>query len=131
MARAGATVVAPEKGESIMRLIFRSLIYLAAFIVPIVLTGTIGLITSVNTSIPRPADAAAHAATVVPPPPPRYDAIKPTVAVVLGEQEHEVTDTIGPYAMFAETRLYNVYMVAQTRAPRAMAPRTGYALTGA
>jgi AraC family transcriptional regulator, transcriptional activator FtrA len=114
-----------------MRLVFRSLIYLAAFIVPIILTGTIGLITSVNTSIPRPADAAAHAATVVPPPAPRYDASKPTVAVVLGEQEHEVTDTIGPYAMFAETGLYNVYMVAQTRAPRAMAPRTGYALTGA
>jgi hypothetical protein len=43
-----------------MRLIFRSLIYLAAFIVPIILTGTIGLITSVNTAIPRPADAAAR-----------------------------------------------------------------------
>jgi transcriptional regulator GlxA family with amidase domain len=51
--------------------------------------------------------------------------------VVLGEREHEITDTLGPYAMFAETRLYNVYMVAQTRAPRAMAPRTGYALSGA
>jgi AraC family transcriptional regulator, transcriptional activator FtrA len=114
-----------------MQLIFRSLIYLAAFIVPIAVTGTIGLITSVSSSIPRPADAAAHAATIVPPPAPPYDASKPTVAVVLGEQEHEITDTIGPYAMFAETGLYNVYMVAQTRAPRAMAPRTGYALTGA
>ena len=114
-----------------MGLIFRSFIYLAAFIVPIVLTGTIGLITSVRTSIPRPPDADAVAASIVPPPPPPYDASKPTVAVVLGEQEHEITDTIGPYAMFAETGLYNVYMVAQTRAPRAMAPRTGYALTGA
>jgi putative intracellular protease/amidase len=114
-----------------MRLIVRSLLYLAAFLVPIVLSGAVGLITSVSTSIPRPADAAAHAATIVPPPAPSYDASKPTVAVVLGEQEHEITDVIGPYAMFAETGLYNVYMVAQTREPRAMAPRTGYALTGA
>jgi AraC family transcriptional regulator, transcriptional activator FtrA len=114
-----------------MQLIVRSFIYLSAFIVPIVLTGTIGLITSVSTSMPQPADAVARAATLVPPPAPNYDSTKPTVAVVLGEQEHEITDTIGPYAMFAETGLYNVYMVAQTRAPRAMAPRTGYALTGA
>ncbi len=111
-----------------MRLILRSVVYLAAFILPIVLLGAVGVVTSVRTSIPRPADA--HAATIVPPPP-SYDATKPTVAVVLGEQEHEITDTIGPYAMFAETGLYNVYMVAQTRQPRAMAPRTGYALTGA
>jgi AraC family transcriptional regulator, transcriptional activator FtrA len=114
-----------------MRLIIRSLLYLAAFLVPILLSGAVGLITSVSTSIPRPADAAAHAATVVPPPAPSYEATKPTVAVVLGELEHEITDTIGPYAMFAETGLYNVYMVAQTRKPRAMAPRTGYTLTGA
>jgi AraC family transcriptional regulator, transcriptional activator FtrA len=112
-----------------MHLIFRTLIYLAAFILPIVLIGTAGLIRSVETSIPRPADT--RAPELVPPPPPPYDASKPTVAVVLGEQEHEITDTIGPYAMFAETGLYNVYMVAQTRASRAMAPRTGYALTGA
>ena len=111
-----------------MHLIFRSLIYLAAFILPVVLIGTAGLIRSVETSIPRPADT--RAAELVPPPAPPYDASKPTVAVVLGEQEHEITDTIGPYAMFTETGLYNVYMVAQTRAPRAMAPRTGYSLTG-
>jgi AraC family transcriptional regulator, transcriptional activator FtrA len=114
-----------------MRRIVRSLLYLAAFLVPIVLSGAVGLITSVSTSIPRPADAAAHAATIVPPPAPSYDATKPTVAVVLGELEHEITDTIGPYAMFAETGMYNMYMVAQTREPRAMAPRIGYTLTGA
>ena len=79
--------------------------------------------------MPRP--PADFAASPLPPPSPSYDPSKPTVAVVLGEQEHEITDTIGPYAMFAESGLYNVYMVAQTRAPRAMAPRTGYALTGA
>jgi transcriptional regulator GlxA family with amidase domain len=114
-----------------MYLIFRSFIYITAFIIPIVLTGALGLVRSVRTSIPRPANADAVAASIIPPPAPPYDASKPTVAVVLGEQEHEITDTIGPYAMFAETGLYNVYMVAQTRAPRAMAPRTGYALTGA
>ncbi len=72
-----------------MRLIFRSFIYLVAFIVPIVLTGTIGLITSVRTSLPRPAHADEVAASIIPPPAPPYDANKPTVAVVLGEHRSD------------------------------------------
>ena len=90
-----------------MRLIFRSLMYVAAFIVPIVLTGTIGLITSVRTATPRPADADAVAASIIPPPAPPYDANKPTVAVLLGSDVHEITDPIGPYATFKESGLYN------------------------
>src|SRR3712207_5991959 len=110
-----------------MRRIFRSFIYLAAFIVPIVLSGALGIITSVRTATPRPADELAG--SIIPPRAPTYDATKPTVAVVLGSQVHEITDTIGPYAMFAESGLYNVYMVAATKSPRPMGSRTVYTLS--
>jgi hypothetical protein len=71
-----------DKGKLIMHLIFRSSIYLAAFILPIVLIGTAGLVRSVETSIPRPADTCA--AELVLPPAPPYDASKPTVAPQAG-----------------------------------------------
>jgi hypothetical protein len=114
-----------------MRRIFRSFIYIAAIIVPIVLTGALGLITSVRTSFPRPADADAVTARIVAPPAPAYDPTKPTVAVVLGAQVHEITDTIGPYATFKESGLYNVYMVADSKTPRPLGTRTAYTMTSA
>jgi AraC family transcriptional activator FtrA len=110
-----------------IRLITHGFLYAAAFIVPIVLIGTLGTVTSVRTSMPRPTDdIATHLAL---PPPPAYDASKPTVAVALGSEVHEIVDTIGPYALFVESGLYNVYMVAETRAPRALGSRTVYTLS--
>jgi AraC family transcriptional activator FtrA len=114
-----------------MRLIFRSFIYIVAFVVPIILTATLGLVTSVRTSFPKPADADAVTARMVAPPAPAYDPTKPTVAVVLGAQVHEITDTIGPYATFKESGLYNVYMVADSKTPRPMGTRTAYTMTSA
>jgi AraC family transcriptional regulator, transcriptional activator FtrA len=114
-----------------MRLIFRSFIYIAAFIIPIVLTGALGIVTSVRTSFPRPADADAVAASIIAPPAPAHDPAKPTVAVVLGAQVHEITDTIGPYAIFKESGLYNVYMVADSKTPRPMGTRTAFTMTSA
>ena len=110
-----------------MQIVFRSFLYLASFIIPIVLTGAVGIVTSVRTSMPRPAGGVA---ALTPPASPPYDPAKPTVAVVLGNEVHEIVDTIGPYAMFAESGLYNVYMVAETRAARALGTRTAYALSG-
>jgi AraC family transcriptional regulator, transcriptional activator FtrA len=92
-----------------MSLISHSLLYFAAFIVPIVLTGALGIVRSVHTSLPRPADDLS--ASIVPLPAPPYDAAKPTVAVVLGSEVHEITDVIGPYVTFVESGLYNVYAV--------------------
>jgi AraC family transcriptional regulator, transcriptional activator FtrA len=112
-----------------MSLISRSLLYLAAFIVPIVLTGALGIVRSVHTSLPRPADDLS--ASIVLPPAPPYDAAKPTVAVVLGSEIHEITDVIGPYVTFVESGLYNVYMVADARTPRSLGTRTAYTLSGA
>jgi putative intracellular protease/amidase len=112
-----------------MRLIVRSFIYIAAFVVPIVLTSALGIITSVRTSFPRPAENAAVSLTL--PSPPAYDPAKPTVAVVLGAHVHEITDTIGPYATFKESGLYNVYMVADSKDPRPMGTRTAYTMMSA
>jgi putative intracellular protease/amidase len=114
-----------------MRRIFRSFIYLAAFIIPIVLTGALGIMRSVRTSFPRPADADTVAARIIAPPAPAYDPNKPTVAVVLGARVHEITDTIGPYAAFKESGLYNVYMVADSKTPRPIGTRTAYTMTSA
>jgi AraC family transcriptional activator FtrA len=111
-----------------MRLIFRSFLYLAAFVAPVLLTGAIGIITSVRTSMPRPAGD--FAANLTPPAPPTHDPSKPTVAVVLGAEVHEIVDTIGPYSLFVESGLYNVYMVAETMAPRTLGTRTIYTLSG-
>jgi AraC family transcriptional regulator, transcriptional activator FtrA len=114
-----------------MRRIFRSFIYIAVFIIPIVLTAALGLVTSVRTSFPKPADADAITARMVAPAAPAYDPTKPTVAVVLGAQVHEITDTIGPYAILRESGLYNVYMVADSKTPRPMGTRTAYTMTSA
>jgi AraC family transcriptional activator FtrA len=111
-----------------MRLIFRSLLYLAAFVAPVLLTGAIGIITSVRTSMPRPAGDVA--ASLTPLAPPTHDPSKPTVAIALGAEIHEIVDTIGPYALFVESGLYNVYMVAETLAPRTLGTRTVYTLSG-
>ena len=114
-----------------MRLIYRTFIYIAAFIMPIVLIATLGLVTSVRTSFPKPTDADAANTRMVAPPAPAYDPTKPTVAVVLGAQVHEITDTLGPYATFKESGLYNVYMVADSKTPRPMGTRTAYTMTSA
>jgi hypothetical protein len=45
---------------------------------------------------------------------PLYDSRKPTIAVVLGNTATEATDFLGPYAMFSESVVYNVYAVASS-----------------
>ncbi len=103
-----------------MRLIVRSCLYLAAFIVPIMLTGGVGMLTSMRAAMPLPADD--RGALINPPPAPRHAATKPTVVVVLGNAWSEVTDVLGPYAIFAESGLYNVYTVAETRTLHRLLP---------
>jgi putative intracellular protease/amidase len=46
---------------------------------------------------------------------PKYDANKPTVAVLLANEVTEVFDFLVPYKMFAMTEAYNVYGVAPDR----------------
>lgn len=95
-----------------MKALFRFLLYALAFVLPIVGLGGIGaFLTMRNMTASAPA---AVRSAALPQPAPVFDPHKPTVAIVLGGVT-EVTDALGPYALFAESGLYNVYMVAATR----------------
>ena len=102
-----------------MKQLFRWLIYTGSFILPILVLGGIGFLLSMKLLMADAPDAVRRA--VVPQPAPAYDAQKPTVVIVLGDLS-EVTDVLGPYALFAESARYNVYTVAATRA---LYPLTG------
>lgn len=52
--------------------------------------------------------------------PPRTQTTKPVVAIVLADTQSEVTDVLGPYAMFAASGLYDVVTVASTGTPRTL-----------
>ena len=95
-----------------MKTFFRFLLYTLVFVLPIVGLGGIGAFLSMRNMTSRAPDAVRSA--VVPAPAPVYDPHKPTVAIVLGGVT-EITDALGPYALFAESGLYNVYTVAATR----------------
>ena len=83
----------------------------------VVLVGTAGYLQSMQAAMsPAPATLAA----VVPRSAPRYDPAKPTVAIVLGAPLSEITDVLGPYAIFASSHAYNVYTVASTRTVRTL-----------
>ncbi len=55
-------------------------------------------------------------------PGPAYDATKPTVAVVLGNEGTNVADSLAPFEVFATTGAFNVYTVAAEPDP---VPLTG------
>lgn len=95
-----------------MKTLFRFLLYTLVFVLPIVGFGGIGAFLSMRNMTASAPDAVRRAA--VPQPAPVYDPHKPTVAIVLGGVT-EITDALGPYALFAESGLYNVYTVAATR----------------
>lgn len=95
-----------------MKTLFRFLLYTFVFVLPIVGLGGIGAFLTNRNMMSSAPDAVRRA--VVPQPVPSHDPHKPTVAIVLGSLT-EVTDALGPYDLFAETGLYNVYMVAATR----------------
>jgi hypothetical protein len=80
----------------------------------VALVATIGIINAAELLVsPAPA---ALAAAVIPLPAPSYDASKPTVAILLSNTQTESSDFLTPYAMFAESGVYNVYAVAERAA---------------
>src|SRR5262245_57800890 len=95
-----------------MKTLSRFLLYTLVFILPIVGLGGLGAFLALRDITSGAPDAVRN--TVVPQPAPNYDPHKPTVAIVLGSVT-EVTDALGPYALFAESGLYNVYTVAASR----------------
>jgi putative intracellular protease/amidase len=98
--------------------IIRVLSYVLAALATILIGGVLGLLASQRVATPPLPSAVAGAISAWPAP--TYAADRPTVAIVLGETSSEVTDVLGPYAMFATTEAYNVYTVAATRAPHTL-----------
>lgn len=96
----------------------RILIYSVCFVIPIFVAGSVGYLLSMQAAMsPAPENLVNSVETV---PPPRYDASKPTVAIVLGDPLSEVTDVLGPYALFAMSDKYNVYTVASSKTLRTL-----------
>jgi transcriptional regulator GlxA family with amidase domain len=97
----------------------RVLGYSLSAVVSVALVGFVGLMRGSGSIMAPP--SAAQVACVVPAPAPAHDPSKPTVAVLLGDTRTEGTDFLAPYAMFVESRAYNVYAVADSRAVRTLA----------
>ncbi|MGE6228194.1 DJ-1/PfpI family protein [Paenibacillus chitinolyticus] len=94
-----------------MKTLLRIIIYLIVFVV-VGGTGAIGYVNTMNAGM-SVYDKAAPSLTDVKVP--KYDANKPTVAVLLANEVNEVFDFLVPYEMFAMTKAYNVYGVAPDR----------------
>lgn len=98
-----------------MKKFFKIFIYVTAFIVPIATLAGIGFRSTMGL-----ASKPAHWA-VIPEadrsslPTKSFDPTKPTVAIVLGNDQTEITDFLIPYELFSATEAYNVYAVAPER----------------
>ncbi|WP_217560537.1 DJ-1/PfpI family protein [Paenibacillus sp. GbtcB18] len=95
-----------------MKTLLRIIIYLIVFVVVVGGTGAIGYVNTMNAGM-SVYDKATPSLTDVKVP--KYDANKPTVAVLLANEVTEVFDFLVPYEMFAMTEAYNVYGVAPNR----------------
>ncbi|GIO95492.1 hypothetical protein J14TS5_05780 [Paenibacillus lautus] len=95
-----------------MKIVLRITIYLIVFVFIVGGTGAIGFINTMNSGM-SVYDKTAPSLTNVQIP--KYDASKPTVAVLLENEVTEVFDFLVPYEMFAMTEAYNVYGVAPDR----------------
>jgi AraC family transcriptional regulator, transcriptional activator FtrA len=98
-------------------IIWRILMVLVPMI-SLLIAATVGYMLSMRVAMAT-APHQLHSATLHPVSPP-YTPHKPTVAIVLGDPLSEVTDVLGPYALFAESDMYNVYTVAATPAVRTL-----------
>ena len=101
--------------KKFFNVVLRSVVYILAFILPIVALAAIGFRSTVGLAskpahwavVPK-ADGAALVTK-------SYDPTKPTVAIVLGNDQTEITDFLIPYELFSASEAYNVYAVAPER----------------
>lgn len=93
----------------------RFFMYVLAFILPIVALAVIGFRSTVGLAskpahwadLPKADGDSPHTKS--------YDPTKPTVAVILGNDQTEITDFLIPYELFSASEVYNVYAVAPER----------------
>ena len=98
-----------------MKKIIRIVIYALAFLLPIVALGTIGYVSTLSLTLPKPTDLDSPQTGVGSLSTKSFDPAKPTVAVVLGSNRTEGTDFLIPYQLFSASEGYNVYAVASER----------------
>jgi putative intracellular protease/amidase len=96
---------------SLRRRVLSAFALFAAFVVPILVMGVIG-VTSAKTALFEPAKQGFADATLQPP---VHDPAKPTVAIIASNQGTEISDFLAPYEVFATAGAFNVYAVAPER----------------
>jgi AraC family transcriptional regulator, transcriptional activator FtrA len=101
------------------RALLHIFVYVLSSVLPIVVMAGIGYVHSMNAAMSRPSQTLIDSVDSALPPP-AYDPDKPTVAIVLGDYLSEVTDVLGPYALFATSEAYNVYTVASSKTLRTL-----------
>jgi putative intracellular protease/amidase len=90
-------------------------VYALAFILPVVALGTIGYSSSMSLAMSKPEHSASAEMGARARPTKAFDPAKPTVAIVLGDDQTESTDFLIPYELFSAADAYNVYGVAPER----------------
>lgn len=98
-----------------MKKLIRIVMYIVAFVLPIVALGTIGYFSTIALTLPKPTDLDVPPTGIGSLSTKSFDPTKPTVAVVLGDDLTEGTDFLIPYQLFSATEAYNVYAVAPER----------------
>ena len=101
--------------KKFFKTVLRIVVYILAFILPIGALATVGFQSTV-----RLASKPAHWAVIpeadgTSPLTKSFDPTKPTVAIVLGNDQTEITDFLIPYELFSASEAYNVYAVAPER----------------
>ena len=95
------------------KIIIRIVVYILAFILPIMALAAIGYRSTVGLAS-KPAQWA-DLPKGSSPLTKSFDPTKPTVAIVLGNDQTEITDFLIPYELFSASEAYNVYAVAPER----------------
>ena len=99
--------------KKFFKVVLRIVVYILAFILPIVALAAVGFQSTVGL-----ASKPAHWAVIpkgTSPHTKSFDPTKPTVAIVLGNDQTEITDFLIPYELFSASEAYNVYAVAPER----------------
>ena len=101
--------------KKFFKIVLRMVLYVLAFILPVVGLAAIGYQSTIGLAskpahwavIPKTDGASLRTKS--------FDPSKPTVAIVLGSEQTEITDFLIPYELFSASEAYNVYAVAPER----------------
>src|SRR5690349_16914285 len=101
--------------QKFFKVVLRIVVYILAFILPIVALAAIGYRSTVELTSKPAHWAVVPEADGTSPLRKSFDPTKPTVAIVIGDDQTEITDFLIPYELFSASEAYNVYAVAPER----------------